>query len=291
MKILILGGTGLLGHDIVKYLSKKKKYKIITTIRRSKTPEDLKKIRNIKIVNNINFTNIKKLKHEINQISPNVIINCIGIIKQNIKKQIKNKNYVFKINSLIPVIVSKYCVDKNIRFIHFSTDCVYDGKKNSKTGYKENDKVNAKDLYGISKSKGEILSNNSIILRTSFVGIKKNNKNLISWFLNQKKDIIGYKNVYFNGTTTYEIAKILHKLVLKNKKISGLFHFSGKKINKYKLLLLKKNIFKKKIVIRKNLNFFLDRSLDSTKFQKKFNYKKKPWFKLINELKKFNKTY
>jgi dTDP-4-dehydrorhamnose reductase len=191
----------------------------------------------------------------------------------------------------MPMIVSKYCFEKNIRFIHFSTDCVYDGKKNSKTGYKENDKVNAKDLYGISKSKGELISSNSITLRTSFVGIKKNNKNLVSWFLSQKKDIVGYNNVYFNGTTTYEIAKILHKFILKNKKISGLFHFSGKRINKYKLLSLTKNIFKKKIVIKKNSSFCLDRSLNSTKFQKKFNYKKKSWFKLISELKKFNENY
>jgi dTDP-4-dehydrorhamnose reductase len=293
MKLLIFGGTGLLGFDIIRYLSKKKKYKIFTTIRKLKAPTYLKKIRNIKIVNNINFYSIKKIKDIVNEISPNVVINCVGIIKQNIKKKykIKEKKKILKINSLVPEIISRYCFNKNIRFVHFSTDCVFDGINNSKTGYKEYDKVNAKDLYGISKSKGELLSSSSIILRTSFIGIKNNNKNLISWFLRQKKAVVGYKNVYFNGLTTFEIAKILHKLILKNNKINGLFHLSGKKINKYKLLLIAKKIFKKKIVIRKNLSFILDRSLNSKKFQKTFNYKKKSWYKLISELKKFNKYY
>jgi dTDP-4-dehydrorhamnose reductase len=290
MKILILGGTGLLGFDITKYLSKIKKYKIISTIRKLNTTSDIKKIRNIKLLNNVNFKSLKKLENIIDKISPNIIINCVGIIKQNIKKNYKKK-YILKINALVPKFISQYCLKKNIKFIHFSTDCVFNGLNNSKSGYRENDNINAKDIYGISKSKGEILSNKAIILRTSFVGLKNKNKNLLSWFLRQKKEVIGYKNVYFNGLTTYELAKILHKFFLNNREISGLYHLSSKRINKYNLLLLAKNIFQKNIKIKKNFVISLDRTLNSTKFQNKFNYKKKSWFQLVAELKRFNGIY
>ena len=72
MKILIFGGTGLLGFDITKYLSKIKKYKIISTIRKLNTTSDIKKIRNIKILNNVNFKSLKKLENIIDKISPNI---------------------------------------------------------------------------------------------------------------------------------------------------------------------------------------------------------------------------
>ena len=56
-----------------------------------------------------------------------------------------------------------------------------------KGNYSETDKVDAKDLYGISKFKGEIKSNNVLNIRTSIIGIELNSSySLLNWFLSQK---------------------------------------------------------------------------------------------------------
>ena len=97
-------------------------------------------------------------------------------------------------------------------------------------------------------------SENSLVIRTSIIGHEITKKEgLLEWFLNQKKNVDGYKNVIYSGLTTLELSKIIMKILKKNK-IFGLYHISSNKISKYNLLLMIKKKYNLEIDIKKNFS-------------------------------------
>jgi dTDP-4-dehydrorhamnose reductase len=283
IKILILGSTGLLGSTLLKYFSKKNNFKCYGTIRKKSDTYKLRNIKNIKLYK-INFTRKNQIIKFLNQIRPDLIINCIGIVKQ-----LTQKNYlseIIRVNSFLPHQLAELTNLKKTRIIHFSTDCVFLGTKGN---YKETDLPDAKDIYGRSKLLGELTYPNTLTLRTSIIGHELQTKHsLLNWFLNQKKLIRGYKNAIFSGLTTLEIAKILDKFIISNKNLVGLYHLSGKKISKYDLLNLIKKVYKINIKININKKIKINRSLNSNLLQKITGYKPGSWNKIIKEMFEFN---
>ena len=173
----------------------------------------------------------------------------------------------------------------DVEFIHFSTDCVFTGKKGN---YSEKDFRDAKDLYGISKKNGEDLKkNNTLILRTSFIGHELfDNKSLLSWFLKTKqKNIQGYSKAFFSGLTNLEISKFIYSIIVKKNFYPGIFNLSGSKISKYELLKIINTKYKLNKSINKDEALKIDRSLLNKKIIKKFKFKNKSWNKLIDQMK------
>lgn len=278
MKILILGCSGLIGSAFISYLDKKSNYTIFGL---SKT-----KIYSNKSV--LKFTpfdfykNKSKLIYFINIINPDIIINCCGITKHN--SEYSNYLKVIYINSYLPKFLEKICISSSIRFIQISTDCIFSGNRGN---YTENDIPDANDLYGITKYRGEV--GNSLTIRTSVIGPELFTRNgLFEWFLSQKRECIGYKNAFFSGLTTIELATILLKLIIPNSNLKGIYHISSNKISKFNLLKLISIIFNHKIDLIQNKTFNIDRSLNSDKFIKETGYKKKKFSLQLKEMKLFN---
>ena len=148
--------------------------------------------------------------------------------------------------------------------------------------------MTANDLYGISKYLGEVKGKSTVTIRTSIIGHELSSKNgLVEWFLGQKSKIFGYKNGFFNGLPTIEIAEIVENYLFKDITINGLYHVSGPKISKFDLLSLIAKEYKKNIEIIPNYNVEIDRTLISKKFNLKTNYISPNWEKLIKKMKKF----
>jgi len=209
MKILILGSTGMLGSMVLDYLSKKG-LDITTPFR-----EELEYIR---------------------YADYDWIINCIGIIKQ----KLTDPRDAIRINALYPYMLSEEAPKAKI--IQIATDCVFSGKKGH---YTEDDEHDASDIYGKTKSLGEVMKPNFYNIRTSIVGIDKANISLLSWFLSQEKNatVKGYTNYHWNGITTLHFAKLCYALMKKKRSVPNNFHFFPKDVvNKYGLL----NIFAEK---------------------------------------------
>tara|TARA_A100001234_G_C12641538_1_gene392210 strand:- start:3103 stop:3969 length:867 start_codon:yes stop_codon:yes gene_type:complete len=285
-KILILGATGLLGSTLLKYFSKKKIFKCFGVIRKKSDIAKLKDIKNIELYR-INYKNKKNIHKVFNEIKPNLIINCIGVVKQ-----ITHKNQIseiLRVNSFLPHQLAEIIsVQKNIRLIHFSTDCVFLGTKGN---YKEIDLPDAHDIYGRSKLLGELYYPNTLTLRTSIIGHElQTNHSLLNWFLSQKKTIDGYKHAFFSGLSALEVAKFLDQYIIPNKKIKGLFHLSGKTISKYDLLNIIKVVYKKEIKIKINRKMKINRSLNSSPLKRITGYKPKSWNKIIKEMYEFNNS-
>lgn len=275
MRILILGYNGLLASTFINFIKTKNvDYYSISRIQN-------KNKRNFFLGN---FSNFKKLRDLIVKINPSHIVNCVGITKYH--DSYKSFKKIKIINTDLPKMIAKFCNKNKIYFIHISTDCVFSGKKGN---YNETSKKDSKDLYGLSKSKGEVKNIYSTTIRTSFIGPEiKTRKSLLNWFLNQRKIVNGYNNAFFSGLTSLELSQIIFKhFIFKKNFYNKIINVGGDRISKYNLLRFISKVFKKKIILVKFPNFKIDRSLDSRKFKKNSKYKKKPWLKMIKELRFF----
>ena len=274
MKILILGSSGILGKTLQLYLSKKNID--FLTISRERN-----NIRNITLKNISNFNNLEEL---IFKIRPTHIINCIGITKFN--NTYKNKKLTVLLNTKMPIYLAELCKLNKIYLLHISTDCVFSGKKGN---YSDNSYKDTKDLYGLSKNKGEVKNKFTATIRTSFIGPELNTKkSLLSWFLNEKKFVRGYSKAFFSGLTSLELCKIIYNYFIKKNILQNkIINIGSRRISKFTLLTKIRKIFKKKINIVRYQNFIIDRSLDSKKFRKLTGYKVVGWDKMLLELKRF----
>ncbi len=197
------------------------------------------------------------------------IINCIGIIKPFMNKDMSGSIYV---NSIFPRELAKHCNSKDIKLIHISTDCVYSGLKGK---YIESDLHDTIDEYGKSKSLGEDIEN-SMVLRTSIIGEEKYNfASLLSWIKSQAgKEVNGFTNHYWNGVLTDYYGVICKQIIEKNLFENGLFHIHSEvDLTKCEILQLFNEKFNLGIKINpikdKNL---VDRTLRSSKsLQEKLN--------------------
>lgn len=243
-KILILGAEGMLGHMVQIYF-KEKGYDVKATARSNDGDRRFDAMENIKHLEDI-----------INELKPDVVINCIGVLNQVAED---NRALAVMLNSYLPHYADELCRAKEIKFIHVSTDCVFDGKKGE---YNENSFKDTSTFYGQSKALGEISDGPNLTLRTSIIGPDRNEGGigLFQWFMNQSGRIDGFDKVIWTGVTTLQLAKCMEKAIENN--LSGLRHaVNNDKIDKYSLLNLIKEHFKKDIDIRPKSDKVSDKSL------------------------------
>lgn len=279
-KVLILGGSGMLGHMLVNNFNLD--FDLWCTVRNKS--EKLLHVLNIdkdKIIDKINVEDFDNLHNLIMEIKPDVVVNCIGVVKQ--VSDAKNINKSLLINSLLPNYLKLLSSLYSFRLIHISTDCVFSGNKGN---YKEEDICDASDIYGKTKMLGEINQHNCLTLRTSFIGPEiETNNGLLNWFINNNnEEISGYKNALFSGFTSMELSKIIKRIIIDYKYINGIYHLSSYTISKFDLLNLINDIFN----LRKNIipleEPFINRSLNSDKLKNILNFDFLPWDNMIEEL-------
>ena len=282
-KLLIIGVGGMLGNALYRYFDERTNNRTFGLLRnKKKILNFFNKFNSEKIIEK-DFFDLDNLDQILSDLSPNIIFNCIGIVKQNPLSNDPLSS--IRVNSIFPHLLNKLSLKFNFRLIHFSTDCVFSGLQGN---YLETDFADANDIYGRSKFLGEISNNGNITIRTSFIGKELGtNRALLNWFLSQKGKIKGYKNAIYSGLTTLEVAKVLDKYVIPNPDLKGLYHLSADNINKYSLLSLLNEVYKKDLFIEEDLNIKIDRSLNSNKFRKETGYKPLKWEKAIQEMREF----
>ncbi|CAK6514739.1 dTDP-4-dehydrorhamnose reductase family protein [Rickettsia helvetica] len=283
MKILILGVTGMLGNSICRFLSSDKKFDIFATARNNSARSYFSKDLSDKLITNVDVENHDSLVEVFNKTKPDIVINCIGLVKQ-----LTDANDPLKalpINSLLPHRLANLCKLTNSRLIHISTDCVFSGKKGN---YKESDFPDCYDLYGRSKFLGEVDYPHAITLRTSIIGHElAGNRSLINWFLSAEGHVKGFEKAIYSGFPTVELARIIRDFVLPNKELHGLYHIASKPINKLELLKLVAEIYNKEIDIIPSDELVIDRSLDATSFNEVTGYAPPEWRELVKRMCEF----
>ena len=287
MKVMILGANGMLGHKLYETLMRTTD--VMGTIKGNFSEiEKYGFYTESHILPKINVLDIATITAVIKQNKPDVLLNCVGIIKQ--LKETKDVMLNIQINSLLPHQLFQMCHSTGIRFIHISTDCVFSGNKG---GYKEDDTSDAEDIYGKTKYLGEVNEDGALTIRTSIVGRELSSSNgLGEWLIsNIGCEVRGFTNAIFTGFPTIHFANIINDIIINYPHLSGLYHVSSEPISKYKLLTM--------IYDQMNLNFnvlkyqdrYCDRSLDSSLFRNITYFKPLTWEQMIVEFTKDASQY
>lgn len=279
-RILVLGGDGMLGHKVFQVLSRQHETFATFLDPAGNTPllPVYDSIESSRLVFGVNALNFNTVVRAFVRVKPDVVVNCIGIIKQ--LKEAKDPVATISLNSLFPHTLADLCAASGTRLFHISTDCVFSGRKG---GYTEEDIPDAEDLYGRSKLLGEINRTGCLTLRTSILGrdFLKNDA-LLEWFLQQcGKKIKGYKKAIFSGFPTQEFARILGYLIEEHPNLSGLYHVASAPISKYDLLVKIRDAMHLPIEIEPDMDFVCDRSLDATRFFSTTSFPMPSWDEMV----------
>ena len=127
MRVLILGATGMLGHTLIEVFKKLPSLEVFGTIRTDVNDEHAKILPSKQLFSNFDTTEDITVK-ALNKFHPDVVINCIGLVKQLAESKSSEKSIL--VNSLFPHQLARNCEQVGSRLIHFSTDCVFSGNKN-----------------------------------------------------------------------------------------------------------------------------------------------------------------
>ena len=282
-RVLVLGASGMLGNAVVRTMVKDPRYVVTGTVRsaegRARLPTAVRDV----VKAHVNVEDFDSLASLFEEMRPDIVINCIGIVKQH--RQAEDPLFVLPINAMFPHRLARLAALAGARLVHISTDCVFDGRGSN---YRESDRPNADDLYGRSKLLGEVDYPNAITLRTSIIGHELGTSHgLLEWFLHQTKAVKGYRRAIFSGLPTGELARIIADFVLPRPHLRGVYHVSAAPISKYELLCLVAGTYGIGTDIIPDDAVSIDRSLDSSRFRAETGYDPPTWVELVRYMHRF----
>lgn len=279
MRILVLGGDGMLGHRLLRQL--RPGHDVRCTLRQDAAayagyglfpPESA--------YFGIDVRSLERLTEVFADFRPEAVVNAVGIVKQ--RASASDAIPSLEINSLLPHRLSVLCRGAGARLVHLSTDCVFSGAQGM---YRDDQPSDARDLYGKSKYLGEVGDPGCITLRTSIIGPELSRKSgLLEWFLAQRGTIRGFRRAVFSGFTTAELSRLIERLLARDPAPSGVWQASAEPINKYDLLVGIRDRLGRDVEIVPDDDFHCDRSLDSSRFRAEFGYQPPSWDAMLDEL-------
>ncbi len=251
-KVLVLGASGMLGSMVVDYCVHSGRYELGGTLR---TPEPALAAKygsvNWQILD-AEQTSVNELTGILSPYRPHYIINCIGVIKPYCKDNDPvGVARAIVVNAHFPQVLANAAQAIGARVIQIATDCVYSGKEGN---YTESAAHDALDVYGKTKSLGEVRAPHVLHLRTSIIGPERKGKvSLLEWFLQQKDGaaLQGFMHHEWNGMTTWQFAQVCNDIIDKGDAyfdqltaLSSVHHvILNTTVTKYELLVAMKEIF------------------------------------------------
>ena len=283
MEILVLGGTGMLGHKMFQRLRERfpETYCTIRGAVRGAELEHVELFQAGNVCEYVDAADFAALQHLLRVRQPKVIVNCMGIVKQ--RREAQEALPSILVNALLPHRLAETCRAWGGQVIHISTDCVFSGKVGH---YSEDDPSDADDVYGRRKHWGDWLGQaNALTLRTSMIGRELFHfQSLLEWFLGQDDGRVrGYQRAMYSGATTTELAAVVGESF---STIRGYWALSGHRTNfsKYELLSLLRDAYGLDVEVIPDNELFCDRSMNGEKFCAATGYVSAGWPQLATEL-------
>lgn len=267
--VLILGSSGLTGHQVYNYLKKNCDFNLLNI-------SSTKKLNDQTIL--LDAREEVKFLDCIKKAKPQFIVNFIGVL---ISRSSNDPESAIFLNAYFPHRLARLADEIGAKLIHISTDCVFSGKKT--TPYVETDLKDGNDVYAKTKSLGEVMGSRHLTIRTSVVGpeIYHSGEGLFDWFMHQSGVIDGWTKTIWSGVSTIELAKSVKWFIENN--TTGLYHLTnGDSISKYKLVELFMKHTKKDIKIKKVDGIISDKSFIDTR--KEIDYKLPGYDQMIGEM-------
>lgn len=281
--VVVLGVTGMLGHKVFQRL--RASMEGVSGLARGDRETD--PVATVPLLSgsdvgwSVDVEDLPALARRLEEVKPTVVVNCVGIVKQ--RSEAKAAVPSILVNSLLPHWLAERASGWGGRVIHFSTDCVFSGRKGA---YTEADATDAEDLYGRTKALGEATAPNALTLRTSIIGRElRGRRSLVEWFLAQRGGRVrGYRRVLYSGLTTGAMASLVESIIREHPDLSGLYHVSAEPIDKYGLLLLANEAFGTRTDIEADDEAVLDRSMRSDRFRERTGWAPQSWPAMIDEM-------
>lgn len=280
MRILILGGNGMLGHQFLR--SWQGQHEVKVTLRHA--PGDYRSHGLLTADNTFSDIDVREIgavEKVIREFRPEAVVNAVGLTKQRADEAAIIP--AIELNALFPHRLAEVCERWGARLVHMSTDCIFSGKSGF---YNESAVSDAEDLYGRSKFLGEVDLPHVVTLRKSTIGLELEGAHgLVEWFLAQRGTIRGYRRAIYSGLVSSELARVIEMILLHQPQLSGIWNVASEPINKYDLLVqLAERLGRRDISIVPDDDFVCDRSLDGAAFRNRTGYIVPAWPAMIDEL-------
>lgn len=273
----------MLGNAVARGLSERVDWQVHGTVRSESVRRYFTPALGERIIPGVDVENQDSLERVFAEVKPQAVVNCVGLIKQ--LADADDPLQALPINAMLPHRLARLCELGGARLVHISTDCVFAGTRGD---YRESDASDATDLYGKSKSLGEVAYPHTVTLRTSIIGHELASAHgLVGWFLAQEGRIKGYTRAIFSGLPTVELARVVRDVVLPRVALSGLYHVASEPISKYDLLKLVAEVYGKSIEIVADDAVVIDRSLNAERFREATGYVAPPWPELVKRMYEF----
>ena len=282
-RVLVLGASGMLGNAVLRLFAVSPGFEVTGSVRSLTALASLAPQFRQRVLAGIDVENHDSLVQLMTTVRPQVVINCIGLIKQ--LATANDPLAALSINALLPHRLARLCALSGARLVHISTDCVFSGAKGM---YREDDPADATDLYGRSKYLGEVDCAHAVTLRTSIIGHELGSAHgLVAWFLAQSSSVQGFARAIFSGLPTVELARVIREVVIPRPDLHGVYHVSASAISKFDLLTLVARVYDKRISVELDERLVIDRSLDSSRFRTTTGYVPPEWPALIRGMHDF----
>jgi dTDP-4-dehydrorhamnose reductase len=281
--VLVLGAGGMLGHKVFQRLQGKFRC-VRATIRPSLDAEPYCHIPLFgrgRVFDRVEVTDRSALSALLQRLRPQVVINCVGVIKQ--RPEVEDPSTCIEVNALLPHRLAALLSEWHGRLIQISTDCVFSG---SRGAYTEDDASDAEELYGRTKALGEIAAPRVITLRTSMIGRElTHHRSLLDWLLQRNHSTVhGFTRAIYSGVTTNHLADIIGDVVELHPALSGVFQVASDPISKFDLLCLLRKAYDLDVEVVPDDHVKCDRSLNGRRFQHATGYRSPSWPVLVEQL-------
>ncbi len=210
--MLVLGSTGMLGSAVVEAL-KHSRFELLTASRTSGIRFDAE---SLDVANLFKSASLERGDY---------VINCVGLTKSRIDESSPaSRASAQRLNVSFPAELARVAFDSGVRVIQVATDCVFSGLAG---GYRESAPHDALDVYGKTKSLGEIASASVMHLRCSLIGPELGRNSLFfEWVRQQPQgaEISGYTDHQWNGLSSKAFGKIVLGIVSNDLFRPGVHH-------------------------------------------------------------------
>lgn len=283
-RVLIVGANGMLGNAVVRWFARFPEFQVMGAVRNLDSVGLLaQQLNGVEFIEGVRAESLGSLVELLDRRRPEVVINCVGVVKQLAGSE--DPAMAIPINALLPHRLARLCSNRRARLVHISTDCVFSGSRGC---YKETDVPDAMDLYGRSKLMGEVDYPCAVTLRTSIIGHELSSAHgLVGWFLSQQGTVKGFSRAIFSALPTVELARVIQEYVLPNPQLRGTLHVGAAAISKHALLELIAKEYGAGPRLLADDGMVLDRSLDSSRFQKLTGYMPPSWPELVHRMRQF----
>jgi len=228
MKLLITGASGLLGINLaMETMSEHEVYGV-----------DRGKLKSPPFpISKANFFDKNAFVPALDAVQPDWVINCAALA--NVDECEKHEGQAKILNTDLPHDLAEACAKRNIKFIHLSTDAVFDGTKEGEP-YAEEDVPAPQGIYAQTKLEGERavrdVNPQAIIARVNFFGWSLGGRRSLGEFfvnnLSEGKNVNGFTDVIFCPMWVNHLAQTL--IAMLEKDLHGLYHVVGAQpMNKY----------------------------------------------------------